>query len=256
MASPSSDAGRAAGHDAPHRSFGRLVQSAHEGHRHVSLEALKRWPRRGVVAGLAAEPAQEPTTAWSRSRPASPARARSSAAIRASASMRPSWCWERAHARHGEGACARLSQGALRLADGRRHPAPVRQCAAGASCSVPYRSRPSRAGWSYPALAAAAPRASPVTDRARQARMLASCQRRPGACPRAARQPFRHGDPRRAAPQVQSEREDHRHDPPASRPEARREALLALVRRSLDATRPRTSSSSISKASRHSPITW
>ena len=53
--------------------------------------------------------------------------------------------------------------------------------------------------------------------------------------PEPARQPFRHGDPRRAAPQVQSERKDHRHNPrqlPDRSKDA--EALLALVRRSLD----------------------
>ena len=69
--------------------------------------------------------------------------------------------------------------------------------------------------------------------------MLASC---PAAGlvlhPEPPRQPFRHGDPRRAAPQTQSERTDHPQNTRAGRqlPDRSKdaEALLALVRRSLD----------------------
>jgi hypothetical protein len=75
--------------------------------------------------------------------------------------------------------------------------------------------------------------------------------------PEPARQPFRHGDPRRAPKRSRAKGKTiSGHDPHASRPKQAHRDQLALVRRPWRTTRPRTSSSSTSPASPRSPTTW
>ena len=223
--------------------LGGSFNPAHDGHRHISLEALKRlgldevwWlvsPQNPLKAGDGMEPLATRV-----------ARAKQIAhhpRIRVEAPellLGTRYTLDTVRALQPA-----LSQGAVRLADGRRHPAPARRLAGLARAVRRHpdrRLRPAGLELRGPGLGSPA-RLRALPDR-----------RRPGAhaCllpaaglvlhPEPARQPFRHGDPRRAAATDQAERKDHLR--PVSSERGRQlpdrskdtDALLALVRHSLD----------------------
>ena len=225
--------------------LGGSFNPAHEGHRHVSLEALKRL---GLDEVWWLVSPQNPLKARRRHGAAGHARARapgSSPAIRASGSTRPSCCSARATR---STRCAALqpalSDGALRVADGRRHPAPARRLAGLARAVRRHPDRRLRpAGLELcRRCVSAAPRAfARYRIDAGQARALASCEP-PAWCFIPSRldshsaTAIRAVRPRRTKAKGktisdQSSSERGRQLPDRSKDA---DALLALVRRSLD----------------------
>ena len=159
--------------------LGGSFNPAHEGHRHVSLEALKRlgldevWWLVSPQNPLKTDDGMEPlATRVARARQIVGRHPR----IRVDAPelvLGTRYTLDTVRALQ-----PRLPEGALRLADGRRHPAPARRSWRGwrelfGAIPIAAFARP---GWSYPALSAAAPRAfARYRIEAEQARMLASC---------------------------------------------------------------------------------
>ncbi len=263
LATPAPDAGRVARHDAAHRPAGRLVQpracrpSAHQPR---GAEAPR--PRRGVVAGLAAEPAEERRRHGAAADPRGP---------------RPPDRPPSAHPRRRP----ELVLGTRYTLDTVRALQPVYPQARfvwlmGADIlpqlvdwagwrdlfgSIPIAAF-ARPGWGYAALASTAPRTFEryrlQADRGPQARRL----RAAGLVlyPEPAGQPFGHGHPRRAARRRTRAKgktiPDHR-DPPrfptGAKPPTRCSSWCASR---WTTTRPRTSSSSTSRANPPSPTTW
>ena len=245
--------------------LGGSFNPAHEGHRHISLEALKRlgldevWWLVSPQNPLKTDDGMEPLATRV-------ARARQH---RRPPSAHPGRCARAAarhalHARHGAGAAPRLSEARFVWLMGADI---LPQLAELAGLARAVRGHPDRgfraAGLELSGAGRGSPaRLRPLPDRCRARRArLPPASRRPGASSRAASTAI---PPRRSAPcgPADAKRKERPSPDPsdgaASFPTGartpRRCSRWCAVR--WTTTRPRTSSSSTSRASRPSPTTW